>query len=467
MRKLLKNKVVLNFSYLTFGSIISQLLLLITVIKITKLLSPENYGLYSFILAQGLLLHSISDLGIKAIIIRTIARNPEKTKDLVYNGLKLRTVALILLMLIYIVYNYFLGNLEPTGIILLGLFTLVDSIFYMFEYVFLGNQKMLYPSLIKIFHSLIWFLFIIFLPAQYFEVFYLLTFFLALNLLKVIIFSYLLKKQDLLIGEVENFWVSTKSLMKEGWPYFGLMLLTLPTNHLSNNFLDINSTQVEVGYFNLAKKLMSPVTLIISFALTALFPNLAVLFQNNKDKFMSLISNGMGLFIGALSILGFIFTLLSKDLIDFFFSTEYQNSIEVVQLQVWYVIINAVNHLVTIIYGATNNEKHIFKLALISAIWSTPILFWGSFYGAFGISLGYVISFSLYEFYFWVRFKKIINIKIEKDLTGWISLVILFSTSYFLPQNLNLFVKFGVLSLGLIIWFLAFKKEIFLMLKIR
>ena len=106
MRKLLKNKVVLNFSYLTFGSIISQLLLLITVIKITKLLSPENYGLYSFILAQGLLLHSISDLGIKAIIIRTIARNPEKTKDLVYNGLKLRTVALILLMLIYIVYNY-------------------------------------------------------------------------------------------------------------------------------------------------------------------------------------------------------------------------------------------------------------------------------------------------------------------------------------------------------------------------
>ncbi len=458
----MQNKVFKNFSYLTLGSIVSQVLMLVTVIKITNELTSDAYGTYSFIVAQGMLLITVGELGTKAIIIRSIARNPENTMDLVVNGTKLRIITFIVTLVAYLGYNELLGSLTMLQIGLLAFYVIVNSIFYLFEHVFLGHQKMYYPSIIKSFISFLYFAVVFLIPESLFSVEVLVFSYVCLHVIQTSLFYYLLKREDLLIGKAGNFIESSKTLVLESWPYMALMFLTLPMLHMANNFLDINSTKDEVGYFNLAKKLMGPVQLVISFSLTAIFPNISAMFINDNKRFKNLIYQGFHIFIGLTAFAAFSFTLFSEDIVLFIFSDKYIPATTVIQLQVWYVFLNGVNYFITVVLGASNLEKEIYKFAIVNLLISAPFLYFGSLYGAIGISYGFVISFAIFGVYLWYRFRKLVEIRIKHEIKTWVISLILFLLSYFVMHDFNLFYKilcFIPISAGLLgfIYF-SFKK---------
>ncbi|MBN7803211.1 oligosaccharide flippase family protein [Algoriphagus aestuariicola] len=430
LKKVFGNKVVKNFSYLTLGSIVSQLLMLLTVIKITNELSPLDYGTYSFIIAQGMLLIAISELGTKSIIIRTLAREPEKSNDLIVNGIKLRLITISATIGLYFIYNHFLGTLNSAQILLLGGYSLSTSLFYLLEHVFIGYQKMFFPSIVKSGMNFLYFLIVTLIPTHLFSIDILVISYIIITIIQTLSYFILLKKSKLIVGKTTTFLNSSKQLIIESWPYFTLMLLSLPMLHLSNNLLDINSDKEQVGYFNLAKKLMGPVQLVITFSLTAIFPNISAMFLQNRKRFRGLISNGMSFFIGLTALFCFSFTLFSKDIILLVFSEKYLPAIKVIQFQVWYLFLNGINHFITVIFGASNREKLITKVALVNLLISAPFLYIGSLYGALGISLGFVISAVIYEFYIWHQFKKQLNIKISEEKLTWLLSLLLFMISY-------------------------------------
>jgi len=460
LQNIFKSKVFKNFSYLTIGSIISQALLLVTVLRITKFLSPSEYGNYTFILSQGMLFHAISDLGIKSTTIRAIARDSENTNNYIVNGAILRLLTLLLFFIIYGTYNNFLGSLDNTGLSLVFIYGMVYSFFYLLEYVFLGYQKMLYPSIIKILHSSVWFLIIMFLPQSYFSVNSLLGIFLVISFFQVILLFVKVRKEQFLKGKVTNFIKGSKEMLLESWPYITLMFLNLPFSHFANNFLDINSSSEEIGFFNLSKKLLGPVEIIITFSLTALFPNISQMFVKDKDKFLDLVKKGVVAFVLGIGILSFIFSLFSKEAILLLFSEQYLSTIKVVQLQVWFTFFHGINHLIAIIFGASNFEKKLFHLSLINCIISTPMLFIGSYYGAIGLSYGFVISFAIFEIYVWMQLKKTLNIQFKDDLKIWSIIVILFSISFFLPFDTPISLKFIIALVFLSSLWFVFGKQI-------
>jgi O-antigen/teichoic acid export membrane protein len=447
IKKLSQKKVVKNFSYLTIGSIVSQLLMLLTVIKITDVLSIDDYGTYSFIIAQGMLLITISELGTKSIIIRTIARQQDRTKDIVVNGIKLRVVTMIGAMLLYFVYNYFLGTLETSHILLLGSYALATSMFYLFEHVFIGYQKMYFPSLIKSGVNLAYLLIVLLLPASLLSIDILLISYIFITVIQSAWFYLLLKKENLIVGQAKSFIESSRELITESWPYFALMLLSLPILHFANNFLDINSSKEEVGYYNLAKKLMGPVQLVITFSLTAIFPNISAMFIENRQRFNNLISNGMGLFIGLTSMFCFAFSMFSEDIILLVFSEKYLPAIKVIQLQVWFLFLNGVSHFITVVFGASNQEKQISKLALVNLLISAPFLYYGSLFGAIGISYGFIISAVIFTFYIWYQFKTQLKINISNEKLTWLLSASLFAISYFMTSGP--FYQKAILTVGI------------------
>src|SRR5690606_23201244 len=136
---------------------------------------------------QGTLLLTIGDLGIRNILIRTIARDPQRTNDLIFNGAILRSAALLLLAFIYILYNYFFGNLNSEQLLLVFLFAFVSCFTKLFETAYLGNQKMLPPAVINLAFSIIWFIVIYLLPVTLITVTFIFCMFLAVNFLKAVI----------------------------------------------------------------------------------------------------------------------------------------------------------------------------------------------------------------------------------------------------------------------------------------
>ena len=119
VKRIINSKVARNFSYLTLGSLLSQLIGVFTIIKITRLFSPYSYGVYTFILSQGTLLFTIANLGITNIVIRTIARDNLRTNDILFNGAIIKFFSVLLLTVLYIYYNNFFGSLTFVQILLI------------------------------------------------------------------------------------------------------------------------------------------------------------------------------------------------------------------------------------------------------------------------------------------------------------------------------------------------------------
>jgi len=61
-KKLREIEVFRNFSYLTVGGVLSQAIGLFTLIKIAGIYSPDNYGLYTFLLIQVQLATWVSEM---------------------------------------------------------------------------------------------------------------------------------------------------------------------------------------------------------------------------------------------------------------------------------------------------------------------------------------------------------------------------------------------------------------------
>jgi O-antigen/teichoic acid export membrane protein len=270
-----------------------------------------------------------------------------------------------------------------------------------------------------------------------------------------------LKKLALFSGGIEGFLGSSKKLVSESWPYISLILLNLPFSHFANNFLDLNSTTKEIGFFNLAQKLMNPVQIIVAFSVTAIFPNISQLFSKNKERFLEIVKKGMPLFVLVLGYICFLYSFFSYEIISLFFNNDYLPAVRVAQLQIWFLFFNAINTIIVTVFGAANLEKMIFKISLICALIGTPLIYYGSFYGALGISYGFVISFALFEFYLWNQFKKNLNIAIHNEILIWLSVTSLFFLSYFYPSSYGIESKI-LISVLLSFFFILQFKQIFI-----
>ncbi|WP_082632328.1 oligosaccharide flippase family protein [Algoriphagus resistens] len=439
--KITTNKVVQNFSFMTVGNMVSQVLALITVLKITQHFAPDDYGLYTFITSQGLLLLSISDLGIQPIIVRSIARDSNKTNDLILNGLLLRILTIAILTGLYILYNHFLGTLTIQEVLLVSLCGLVNALWTVLEYAFLGNQKMFFASAIKIIYGLLWFGSVFLLPEESFTVYNLIFIFVILNILQGLGLGIYLKKNGIMRGKKSSFLTSTKRLLIQSWPYFSVMLIMIPVQQFYNIYLELNSTVDEIGFFNLARRLLAPVQMILNYAVLAAFPSLSALWVSDQKKLYYLLTNGFQYFLIIGISLAFMFNLFIEDIVILLFSQEYLPAVRVTQMQVWFTFLMAVNYTISTVLGAINKEKLMFNLAVMNGVISIPMMYYGSQFGAYGLSVAYVLSFAIFEIILWMTFRKQLNIKIKKEFTCWASALALFLISTFLINDLNVQLK--------------------------
>lgn len=457
--KIKSNNIAKNFSYLTIGNFIAQLLNLIVLIKITRIITTDEYGVFTFLIVQGQLLASISDLGTRNIIVRTIARDKSQTKDLFINGVFLRILIVIILGAIYFKYNSSLGNLSFKDVLLIAIYSLSFSIGYLMESIFYGREKMLTPSLLNIFIYIFWFVIIMLLPYNWLNASLIFSLFILSNVIKPFVLLFFIRHYKFLEGKREEFFFSTKKILKESWPYFSTLILLLPINYLSNNFLDINSTNTEVGYFNLSQKITGPFAMVIGYGLGALFPNISVLWVQDQMKFKKILVNSLNIFIIFSAVVCFFFTLFAEEIITTLFTTKYIEAVEVSQLQIWFVLLMGINSAIGTLWGAANKQKLLFKATLINALISTPMLYYGSTFGALGLAYSYLISFFIFSFYLWHVFKKSFKIQIQNELIILIIIILLFISSMYILLKITFIIKLLILLGSVIFSALFFYKK--------
>lgn len=454
---LIKHPVFKNFSYLTIGNILSQLLGVVVIYKLTRIFAPDDYGVFTFMVVQGQLIMTLGDLGIRNIIIRTVSRNPNQTNQLFQTGLTIKVFSILIFSSAYFFYNHFWGTLSFYQVLLVCFFGLISSSSNLLESLFYGLQKMLLPSISNMVYNCIWLIIVLIWTIDNPSINQLFNVFIFVSFIKtILLFIFLIRRNHLVFHLYSFNKLPIFSILKESLPYYFLALMMLPISYLSNNFLVINSSSTELGYFNLSNKILAPVAMVFTYSFSAIFPNLSNLWSIDKNKFLKLVSSGIYIFIVGASIFVMLFSFLLKDLIQTFFSKEYYPSIPIFQVQIWYVLLMGVNSLIGTIWGASNNEKLLLKASLINFLISTPALWYGSKYGAFGLSLGYLVSFTIFEIYLFYHFLKSMKISSKNMNIPWLFTIVLFTISWIFKDS-SFFLRFIVIiSISILVY--SFRK---------
>lgn len=411
--RLVKVKVFQNFSILLIGNIGTQLLNLIAVMIITKVFKPDLFGTYSFMMAQAMMLAVIADLGMRTIVIRSAANG---CGNLLNRYLSITIVSGLignfLLFFLSLLYNLFFGELLLIQIALISLYSITLSFSNSFECVYLGKQKMLPIVGTNILTSTIWLLFVFLLNGPISINLFILVFIL-IAALKPLMLSVTLYNKFGIRFDISNFILDLKSVFKQALPLLGLALLALPANNLANNFLAFNSTIEQVGFFSLSQKFTNPVSMILSILLTSVFPNLSILWANNNGDFQRIIFKSIPTFILIGTTLVAVFLFLINPVFKILFSVKYYNVIEILKLQIWYVFLFGIASLIGTILISMNEDKLVFKLALLNSIIMTPLLWIGSSYGGTGLSIGYLTGFVVFWSVEWMIFIRKVNMPIQ------------------------------------------------------
>ena len=435
LKSIFANKVFKNFSYLTIASIFGQLLSLVAIQQLTTVIKPEHYGIYTYLISQGLLLVRISSFGNNNIVIRKISRNISLSKSIGLSTLIYRLLIIFVSSLLYLVYDYFFGQLTNTQLMLIILFTVISSSSFIFEWVFTGQQKLKAVAIINFCTNLSWLLFVIFLvdgtsdPTDIFFLYALSQF------IKLVLYAIMAIVNRVFVAQqFKALFKLGFSINKESWPYFAMILLLLPLSSLDNNFLDLNSTNIEKGYFNLAKRLIGPLSLMNTMLITAIFPNIASMWASNKEKFVTIMTKGFPIFILLGTFICFGFSLFCEEVVMLIFDDEYLPAVVVCQIQVWYFLFFSIDFLMGTFLGASDREKTILKFAVIYCCICAPSMYVGSYYGAVGISVALLVSFIIAMAITWQLFKKVMQTRMKDCNGSFLITVILLVLSLVITQ---------------------------------
>jgi len=224
-------------------------------------------------------------------------------------------------------------------------------------------------------------------------------------------------------------------------------------NQLPILFLNLNSGAAEVAYFNTANKLLLPITLFITTAMTALFPNLSKLYIVDKIIYKEKIRTAL-FAIALLGVVGAVtVSFFSSEIVSVLYGHEYQNTSLVMTYQCWFIIAFAFFCFFGSIFSSADKQKLLSYLSIAYAIVSVPILWVGSLYGAEYLSLAFIVTAVINMSYHWYFMQKILPspLSIAFTIKLFSFIVLPFCFSFLIPNQLGLSVKIFIYlcSLGL------------------
>lgn len=230
---------------------------------------------------------------------------------------------------------------------------------------------------------------------------------------------------------------------KECIPYYYLSLLTLLSNQIPILFLEYRSGLAQIGFFNIASKVLMPLNLLLTTILAAIFPNLSRLFITNYKIFIRNIKS-IFIIITLFSIaFAFGVTLFRYEVIHLLYGEKYINSSLVLGYQGWYLAIYSVVCLIGTILGAINKQKELSYLAIVCTIIQVPILWYGSKYGAQYLSAAFLVATTIT----FIIHLYVINSYLKNELSFifYFKIMALYIIGYvvsiFIPVDLGLFYK--------------------------
>jgi O-antigen/teichoic acid export membrane protein len=471
LKKFPEKSFVRNFSVLLSTNLLVSMIAMITSIYIARILSPIHYGEYSVILSIIAMFQVFSCLGLSATVTKEVARNQDKSKPIYRASIWAYSGGFFIAVFFLFLYLLFGADAKSDLIICLMILSLfAQSLWSLFESFAFGMQRMEYSGLINLILTSLLFVTYVFLPKKYITVEVVLLVSVIAQLFKNILYYFFIRKNRLLTDEKYNALSDKQNaiqMVRISLPFLVMGGFSMLSNQMPILFLNTNSGAEQVAYFNTANKLLLPIDLFITTAMTALFPNLSQLYHIDKVVYKEKIQMALTA-IAVLGVFGAVtVSLFNKEIVSIIYGDSYKNTGLVMAYQCWFTIGFAFFCFFGSVFSSADKQKKLSYLSIAYAIVSVPILWIGSHYGAEYLSLAFIIAAVINMMYHWYFMQKILPSPLTKTFTiKLFALVIIpFLMSFLIPENFGLKYRIIIYLAIVLIAFLSFKDKVALLVK--
>ena len=412
-------------------------------IYLARVLGPGYFGKISFATALVAYFTLVTHLGLPLWGTREIARDSAHIKPYLGNIMLLRLGLAALSFLLLLVLLPVLHRPKELNILILlygtGLFCSALTI----DWVFQGIEKMEFVGLSRALSAFTFFgLVILFIKGQA-QLFYVPCFqvagllFAALALIGIFI-----KTHGTFCLELNR--NLSKKILKQALPLGFSIILIQIIYSIDIVMLGFIRSDVEVGYYNAAYKIILPLILVGSLYFDAVFPVLSKYYQSSKESLKQLQSYNARLMTIAALPLGITGSILAVPIIKQIYGAEYLQSTVAFQILIWAAALIYLNMIYARGMWACNLQNKYLKIvlgqAVINIVFNFVLI---PSYGIVGAGISTVIAEFLGFFFYQHEFNKIVPVPIHHYILKPIlaSLLIVLFLSF--TKHLNLIIVLG------------------------
>lgn len=415
MRKILK-----NWGFLLASDVVQQLSGFAVLIILARKLSPAGYGEFNVIISLVTIFAVFANLGMNQVVIREVAVNPHASRKIFSRILPLRLASYVGTIVALGLYCQLYD--KPKSAFLFGCMAVIVfgmSLWDVSESIAFGRKITKYSSFLNISSSLLWLVAVVVVSEEYLDLECIVVIYASIFITKSVVYFLILTNMIYSTAERDKcaVQVDVKHVLVMSIPYLWLMVVCAISNQIPVQLLGANANMSEVGYYSVGNKLMIPIVVAISTAFRAAFPFMAEVYSSDKDRFNEYIKKGFGIIVTFGTIVAIIFSMSSLYWIPLIFGQAYVTSIAAFNLLIWYGVISIVDSLLSLALSASYQQNTLAMLATVDLIILLPMLYFGSFHGAYWISAMKLLAGFLMLLYHWIVLARVTGQKIfEIDL---------------------------------------------------
>lgn len=397
-------RVAKNTGIVIAGNVIFRIISLFVIIYLARYLGTADFGKYSFIFAYIAFFGILTELGLNAILVRDIARDPVIAPKLIGNAYIIRWIltvfAIVLSLTIITLMSY---PADTTTYVYIATFILLFQSFSGFySTIFEANLRMEYSIFSKLVFRVLsagLILWIIFAKGTIMHVIIALLFSEAIKTL----INYSLSKKFVRPKFVIDFELC-KYLVKASLPIALSSVVAIIYHQTDIVMLSIIQGDTAVGIYSAAYKLFDPLMLIPTALMISLFPIMSKSFKTSPEKLIKSYRLSIKyILIMALPIIIGI-TLLSDKIILLIYGISFANSATVLQILILALVFTFANSVSLNLLIAIDKQKlhaaSVGLCAIINVVLNLTLIPILSYNGAAIATLFTTIVLFLASFYF-------------------------------------------------------------------
>lgn len=331
------NKIAKNLTWLSIDRFVRLFGAVFINAWITRYFGPEQYGIYSYAIAFVGIFSPLAVLGLDAIVIRDIVRNPELKDEILGSAFALRLIG-ALLALLFSIFGIFIFRTNEPHLQLLVALTSIGLIFQAFDVIDYWFQSQViskytvYARNIAFFILSIAKIIAIFLNAKIY-VFIILT---SLELfVAAICLIIMYNKKGQFISNWNFKFSRMKALLTNSWPIIISDLAVFAQTRIDQvmigEFLNIS----DVGFYAAAQKISEPLGFIPMIIMSSVYPLIVKTKEWSEKEYFSRLTNLYRLMFIIFLAISIPIAIFSDSIVQILYGNEFKFSATLLSFIIW------------------------------------------------------------------------------------------------------------------------------------